>query len=64
MTGKVIKISEMRFGKSFDDYPDDTIFIWDEDDEDGWDKWDEGDEIRFSELPDDVKIEDLHLSVS
>lgn len=36
MSKKEVKISEMGFGKSFDDYPDDTIFILDEDDEDDW----------------------------
>ena len=59
MTGKVIKISEMPPGKTFEDYPEDTIFVLDEEDEDGWDKYDDGDGIRFSELPDDVKIEDF-----
>lgn len=28
-------------GKTIDDYPDDTIFVLDEEDEDGWDKYDE-----------------------
>lgn len=27
-----IKISEMPNGATFDDYPEDTIFIWDDDD--------------------------------
>lgn len=31
-----VKISEMPPGKTFEDYPDDTIFILDEDDEDDW----------------------------
>lgn len=35
MSNKV-KISEMPFGKSFDDYPDDTVFVWDEEDEEDW----------------------------
>lgn len=33
---KKVKISEMPFGKKFDDYPEDTIFILDEEDEDNW----------------------------
>ena len=41
MTGKVIKISEMPPGKTFEDYPEDTIFVLDEEDEDGWDKYNE-----------------------
>lgn len=32
---KTIKISEMPFGKKFEDYPEDTVFVWDEDD---WEK--------------------------
>lgn len=31
-----IKISEMPTGKNFDDYPDDAVFILDEDNEDEW----------------------------
>lgn len=37
MSNKV-KISEMPFGKSFDDYPDDTEFVWDEEDEEDWEE--------------------------
>lgn len=33
---KMVKISEMPFGKKFEDYPEDTVFIWDEEDEDSW----------------------------
>lgn len=33
---KKVKISEMPPGKTFDDYPDDTIFVLDEGDEDDW----------------------------
>ena len=40
MSNKV-KISEMPPGKTFDDYPEDTIFVLDEEDADGWDKYDE-----------------------
>ena len=29
---KEVRISEMPFEKKFDDYPEDTIFIWDDDD--------------------------------
>ena len=35
---KTVKISKMPFGKKFEDYPEDTVFIWDEDDEDDWEK--------------------------
>ena len=35
---KTIKISEMPFGQKFEDYPEDTVFVWDEDDEDDWEK--------------------------
>lgn len=33
---KIVKFSEMPFGKTFDDYPEDTIFVLDEDDDDDW----------------------------
>ncbi len=35
---KTIKISEMPFEKKFEDYPEDTVFVWDEEDEDDWEK--------------------------
>lgn len=34
---KRIKISEMPDGKTFEDYPEDTLFVWDED-EDEWEE--------------------------
>ncbi len=30
LMGKQVKISEMPDGKTFDDYPEDTLFVWDE----------------------------------
>lgn len=33
---KKVKISEMPHGKTFDDYPEDTLFVLDEGDEDDW----------------------------
>ena len=35
---KKVRISELSRGKSFDDYPEDTIFILDEDVEDNWEE--------------------------
>lgn len=32
-----VKISDIPLNKEFDDYPDDTIFVLDEEDEDDWD---------------------------
>lgn len=34
--GEKIKISEMPTRKTFDDYPDDTVFVLDEDNEEEW----------------------------
>ena len=36
--GKQVKISEMSDGKTFDDYPEDTLFVWGEDKDD----WEDG----------------------
>lgn len=33
---KEVKISDIPDGKIIDDYPDDTIFIWTEDEDDDW----------------------------
>lgn len=33
---KRVKISEMPPNKMFDDYPEDTLFVLDEDDESDW----------------------------
>lgn len=33
---KKVNISEMGFGKTFDDYSDDTLFVLDEEDPDDW----------------------------
>lgn len=33
---KRVKISEMPPNSTFDDYPEDTLFVLDEDDEDDW----------------------------
>lgn len=33
---KMVKISEIPPGKTFDDYPEDTLFVLDEGDEDEW----------------------------
>lgn len=35
MSNKV-KISQIPPGKAFEDYPDDTIFVLDEEDDDDW----------------------------
>ena len=35
---KTIKISEMPFGKKFEDYPEDTLFELDEEDEEDWEE--------------------------
>lgn len=37
LMSKKIKISDMPDGSTFDDYPEDTLFIWSEDD-DEWEK--------------------------
>lgn len=34
---KRVKISSIPSNKTFDDYPDGTIFVLDEEDEDNWD---------------------------
>ena len=38
MMSDVVKISEMPFGKSFDDYPEGTLFELDEGDEEDWEE--------------------------
>lgn len=32
-----VKISEIPINKTFDDYPEDTVFVLDEEDEESWD---------------------------
>lgn len=34
--GERVKISEIPSGKTFDDYPEDTLFVLDEDEDDDW----------------------------
>lgn len=36
MDKPLVKISEMPFGKKFDDYPEDTLFVLDEETEEDW----------------------------
>lgn len=35
---KEVRISEIPDGKTFDDYPDDTVFVLDEGDDEDWDE--------------------------
>lgn len=34
---KKVRISEIPTNKTFDDYPEDTVFVLDEEDEESWD---------------------------